>query len=64
MHTIILLISMPENSERTMIQWVQVLSIRHSRDLIVVPLQETGLHCWMEAREYFVLAYPVDIWRV
>lgn len=64
MYTIILLIRVPENSERTVVQWIQVLSVRHSGYLIVVPLEEASLHCWMEAREDLVLADTVDIGRV
>lgn len=64
MHTIILLIGMSEYSEGAVIQRVQILGVRHSGDLIIVPLEEAGLHGRVEAGEHFVLADAVDERRV
>lgn len=64
MHITRILIIMSENGERTVIQWIQILSIRYTRDLIVVPFQEAGLHSGVEPGEYFRLAYPIDVRRM
>lgn len=61
MYTIILLIRVPEYGERAMIERIQVLRVRNTGYLIVVPFEEARLHGWVESREHFVVTYPVDI---
>lgn len=61
MNVFALLIGVAENSERTMIQGIQVFRVGHSGNWVIIPLEETGLHGRSESGKDFVLADPIDV---
>lgn len=58
------LICVTEYSERTVVERVEVLSIRDSGYLVVVPFKEASFYSGLEAGENLVLADAVDIGRM
>lgn len=64
MDTIIVFFGMTENGERAVVQRIEVLAVGDSWYLVVVPLQEAGLHGGVEAGEHLALADAADVRRV
>lgn len=60
----IVFLQMPEDCERAVIQWIQILGVRYSGYRVIIPLQETSLHGGVEAGKHFVLTDAVYVGRV